>query len=52
MLQSPDREKGRHGKRQNGNGKKMLEDKVDINVIAKYTGLMIEEIKGLMKDRD
>ena len=32
---------------------KMLEDKVDINLIVKYTGLMIEEIKELMKkDRD
>ena len=33
--------------------KKMMEDKVDINLIVKYTGLMIEEIKELMqKDRD
>ena len=33
--------------------KKMIEDKVDINLIVKYTGLMIEEIKELMKkDRD
>jgi len=32
---------------------KMLEDKVDINLIVKYTGLMIEEIRELMKkDRD
>ncbi len=32
---------------------KMLEDKVDINLIVKYTGLMIEEIKELIKnDRD
>jgi len=31
----------------------MLEDKVDINLIVKYTGLMIEEIKELMKkDKD
>ena len=29
--------------------KKMLEDKIDINLIAKYTGLMIKEIQELMK---
>jgi len=33
--------------------KKMLEDKIDISLIAKYTGLMIKEIQELMKeDRD
>ena len=29
--------------------KKMLEDKIDINLIPKYTGLMIKEIQELMK---
>ena len=30
--------------------KKMLEDKIDINLTPKYTGLMIKEIQDLMKD--
>jgi len=29
---------------------KMLEDKVNINLIPKYKGLMIKEIQELMKD--